>query len=281
MMQAIVQAAADFEEHGFVVMRQWLDAASIACLSREVSRIHARWLAEDEAAFIEQGLVNMHSLTNPRYFDDREQRRRFFELVLPHRLTSLVEGMFGEGIYFHNTQLFFNPHNSAQQPYWHRDLQYSPLDDAAQAAELGRMLSLHIRIPLLPEQGIDVIPGTHKRWDTALETAVRKELDGHVNSEELPGALRIALEPGDVLVFDAQMLHRGHYASNRERMALDVCAGRAHPFTSPYLDGDNLPDDDEIAHIRNNHWYVRAKHLVTACRCSDASTGTELNRAPD
>ncbi|MEN3362906.1 MAG: hypothetical protein V7606_180, partial [Burkholderiales bacterium] len=186
----------------------------------------------------------------------------FFECLAPEKLTEILERMFGSDIYFHNTQLFFNPSDSKKLPYWHRDLQYSPIDDATQAKEQRNMLSLHVRIPLIRETGVELIAGTHRRWDTELETDVRFERNGHRNSEELPGSELIELDPGDVLVFDAQMIHRGSYRLNETRKSLDLCVGKPHPFTSAYLDESVLPDEQEMNRIPNNLWYRRAKAVV-------------------
>lgn len=261
-MSAIDEARQAYEEHGFAVVRKWLDQSAIKGLSGEADRILAQWMAENHARYVTERLVNMHSLTSARYFGDSARRIRFFELVAAERLTALVDGMFGGGIYFHNTQLFFNPHENRRNPYWHRDLQYSPIEDEEQAREQGRMLILHMRIPLLPERGLEVVPGTHRRWDSALEADVRRERNGRGNSDSLPGAVLISVEPGDIVIFDAQMIHRGNYALNRERKALDLCIGRAHPFTLRYLDESVLPAGDEIDRIRNNAWYKRARQLA-------------------
>lgn len=66
----------------------------------------------------------------------------------------------------------------------------------------------------LPETGIELIPGTHARWDTELERNVRLECQGHRQHEDLPGARLLSLQPGDVLIFSANMLHRGNWQRN-------------------------------------------------------------------
>lgn len=251
-----------YREHGFVIIRQVLDAARIAAFGSTVDAIFRQWLNEYRSDYAERGLVNMHSLTHAGYHAGSEARIRFFEHIADSSVTSLVDAMFGDGIYFHNTQLFFNPRDADQPPYWHRDLQFSPIADAEQAAEQGRLLSLHVRIPLVAEKGIAIIPGTHRRWDTSLEAAVRFEREGHRRSDDLPGMRLISLEPGDLLIFDAQMIHRGVYRQNARRMAFDLCIGQPHPFTLPYLDHAVLPTAAELPRIANNAWYRHAFELV-------------------
>jgi len=219
--------------------------------------------SEREAEIYSQMLVNMHSLTNPENFEGSpEERVKFFEIIASARLTELLEDMFGPGIHFHNTQLFFNPSNSACFPYWHRDMQYSSIDDSIQSAELHNMLSLHVRIPLIQEKGVEVVTGSHKRWDTGLEHNVRLELNSHKNNESLPDAVLIDLSPGDILIFNAQMIHRGNYALNPTRKALDLCVGKYHPLTSDLLDERVLPKKDEMDGIANNRWYKLAREIA-------------------
>ena len=147
-------------------------------------------------------------------------------------------------------------------PYWHRDLQYSPIEDEHQAGEQKHLLTLHVRIPLIEEVGIELIPGTHRRWDTELERKVRLGTNGHTQTEDLPGSTLISLKQGDILIFSGQMIHRGHYQRNSSRLALDLCIGKYHPFTVSYLDPQNLPSDEEMTALPNNAWYRKAKALI-------------------
>jgi ectoine hydroxylase-related dioxygenase (phytanoyl-CoA dioxygenase family) len=256
-----------FARQGYVVMKAFFDAAHIEKLSSTVDRIYRQWLEDNRAGYVRDGLVNMHSLTSPRYFErDAAGRIDFFEHLAPVKLTTAMERIFGNELYFHNTQLFFNPFDHKRLPYWHRDLQFSPLDDAAQAREQRSLVSLHVRVPLARETGLELIPGTHQRWDTELESNVRFERNGHKNSEELPGAVVVELDPGGIVVFDAQMLHRGNYHLNKTRKALDICIGKPHPFTEKYLDENILPGEQEMKSISNNLWYTRARNVVPGNR---------------
>jgi hypothetical protein len=252
-----------FDSQGCVLIKGFFGPSHMEHMSAIVDRIHAQWVEENRAEYVEGLLVNMHSLTSPGYFDgDPAGRIDFFERLAAARLTELLDRMFGNEVYFHNTQLFFNPFENKRLPYWHRDLQYSPIDDAAQAREQGNLVSLHVRIPLVKEAGLELIPGTHKRWDTELEKYVRFERNGHRNSEDLPGTVLVELDPGDIVIFDAQMIHRGNYRLNRMRKALDLCVGTPHPFTAKYLDENVLPSEYEMEAIRNNRWYMRARNVA-------------------
>ena len=125
-----------FETQGYVVLNQFVSHSEIENIIGIVNPIYQQWLRENMAAFIEHQLVNMHSLTSPKYFSHNSRKRsRFFDLIASVSLTQLLESMFGQGIYSHNTQLFFNPYQHQRSSYWHRDLQESSVDDEIQAQE--------------------------------------------------------------------------------------------------------------------------------------------------
>ncbi|MFT5482374.1 MAG: ectoine hydroxylase-related dioxygenase (phytanoyl-CoA dioxygenase family) [Halieaceae bacterium] len=250
-----------YEEHGYVVLRAILDESEISSLARYVERIYAIWTKDNAAELTRHDLVNMHSLTDPQYFQSLpSQRVAFFEAIANAKLTQVVDAIFGSGIYFHNTQLFFNPQRNDFLPYWHRDMQYGPNDEQTQIAALEDMVSLHVRLPLQDERGVELIPGTHARWDTKLEKEVRFERNGHKNSEQLPNSKLIELQAGDVLIFSAQMIHRGNYALNPSRLALDLCIGKPHSLTSEFIDERAQPTAAELEKISNRHWYATAKN---------------------
>ena len=252
-----------YNEKGYVILRNFFNNVEIALIGGHVDQIYNKWANENEAEIYNQMLVNMHSLTSPEYFEDSpEQRVKFFEAIASVKLTELLETIFRSGIHFHITQLFFNPSNSSRLPYWHRDMQNSPIDDSIQSAELHSMLSLHVRIPLIKEKGVEVVTGSHKRWDTELEHNVRLEINGHKNSEPLPNTALIDLSPGDILIFSAQMIHRGNYELNPSRKALDLCVGKNHDLTSDFLNECVLPKNEEMANITNNQWYKLAREIT-------------------
>lgn len=252
-----------YETQGYVIVKSFFNTAEITAIKNEVEPVYQTWLQENEKQVREQKLVNMHSLTSPYFFQSKPASRvDFFNAITPKKLTDLLATLVGKGVYFHNTQLFFNPVDKEQCPYWHRDMQYSPIDDAQQSKEQSNMLSLHVRIPLQEETGLAVIKGTHKRWDTEQERNVRFELNGHKNSESLPDSELITLTLGDIVIFGAQMIHRGNYDQNDSRKALDLCIGKYHPLTSQFFDKSVLPTEQEMAQLTNPVWYQEAYKML-------------------
>lgn len=257
--QPLHDARQYYQDNGYVILPQLLDSLHIAQLRQCIAPIYAQWLAQNHHSQGFNQLVNMHSLTQPQYFIQHpEKRLEFFQQLSCTVLVDGLKSLFGEALYFHNTQLFFNPADSQRQNYWHRDLQYSPISDTDQQQLHAELNSLHVRIPLLEETGIELIAHSHQHWDSALEHNVRFAKAGHQPHDDLPHSQLITLIPGDVLVFNAQMIHRGRYDFNTTRLALDICIGTPHPLLEGFRDNTVRPTVDELAQIENKSWFMEA-----------------------
>lgn len=252
-----------FQEHGYLLLPQLLDLARIAALSDILLAIHRQWLAEHAVAYAERGLLNMHGLTMPSFFHEEPARRaQCFNLMAAPKLVEVLQEAIDNQLYFHGTQLFFNPFDREQPTYWHRDIQYMGLSEDDQQRYLSELCNLHVRIPLIPETGFELVPGSHRRWDTEPERQTRLELAGRAKSDALSNGKCFDLQPGDVLIFSAHMLHRGHYRNNPERLSLDILLGKPHALVSSSLDGRQLPTDGELALIEHPLWYQNARKLI-------------------
>lgn len=169
-----------YDEDGIVLQRGLVPSATLQRIVEIGERVHAQWIQEQGEEARRQDLVNSHSLTASRYFATPfgAQRALFFDALAESALYNLVSELFGDRLYFHGTQMFFNPLGGRRRPYWHRDIRYLRFDEAQQRSLLGELCNLHIRFPLRPERNFMLVPGTHVRWDTALERDVRLERSG-------------------------------------------------------------------------------------------------------
>lgn len=252
-----------FEENGYLLLSQCLTTETTSAVKQIVSNVYQQWLANNAVAYANQGLLNMHSLTAPHYFAlHQEQRAVLFDRMATPDLVQITQAAFGDELYFHGTQLFFNPVNREQPTYWHRDIQYMGLSEDDQQRYLSELCNLHVRIPLIPETGFELVPGSHRRWDTEQERQTRLELAGRAKSDALTNGKCFDLQPGDVLIFSAHILHRGHYLNNPERLSLDILLGKPHALVSSSLDERQLPTDEELELVEHPLWYQNARKLI-------------------
>ncbi|WP_286263690.1 phytanoyl-CoA dioxygenase family protein [Thalassotalea atypica] len=225
-----------YQTYGYQVIRQYFTKDELDALRTVILNFHQRWIEENKD-FYHTRAVNSAYLTDTLYLEDK-QRMQLFEFISSSKVISAAQHVFERPFAFMGTQLFFNPHNNQQQNYWHRDPQYH-LNEAEQKAALSGPEVVHIRIPLFDEPGIELVPKSHKNWDTEEELNVRFERNGHKNSEQLSSGKAISLGAGDALLFSANMIHRGLYGG--QRLAFDILFCDVEPHLLEFAKRSILP----------------------------------------
>lgn len=236
----------DYEKDGYFVLKGFFEQAELEDLTIALRDFHGKW-KQSNAEFYASKAVNSAYLTGTKYLGLRN-RQLIFDVIGSHKIMDVVSAVLPQGCAFMNTQLFFNPVNSDQKNYWHRDPQYHLSVEEQQAALSGAEV-LHFRIPLVDEPGIELIPGSHKRWDSEEELEIRLQQNGRKNSESLSSGVTVPLAVGDLLVFSANIIHRGLYG--KHRFAFDILFCDPDPELTRFVDDDCLPGKDILAAIEN------------------------------
>ncbi|KAI0438961.1 phytanoyl-dioxygenase family protein [Xylaria telfairii] len=89
------------------------------------------------------------------------------------------------------------------------------------AKKAKRYWNTQWNLPLYPDDSLIVVPGSHVRVRTP------QERDASPHEPNLPGQLVVTLEPGDIVFYDNNILHRGVYSASKERMSLHGSVGHA------------------------------------------------------
>ncbi|MFD2166348.1 phytanoyl-CoA dioxygenase family protein [Thalassotalea euphylliae] len=233
---------AQYQEQGFVRLANFFSANELNVIKPVVKRFHQSWTAANQS-FYQARAINSAYLTGNKHLTEA-QRNTFFQWLSSKKLSSIVSDILGEKACFLNTQLFFNPVNPEQKNYWHRDPQYH-LSLEEQKLALSGPDVVHIRIPLADEPGIELVPKSHRKWDTQRQLDVRLSQNGATPSDELDEGQTIALNTGDVLVFSGLMIHRGLYG--KQRLALDVLYCDEAPDIVMHCEQDCLPSNAQLA----------------------------------
>lgn len=103
---------------------------------------------------------------------------------------------------------------------WHRDSQLRRPDTDAEQALIRTTEIVHLRVAFATDDRLEIVPGSHARWDTPEELAIRKGADRA--TARMPGAVRIALRAGDGCLFHAWSIHRATYRREPVRRTLDA-----------------------------------------------------------
>jgi ectoine hydroxylase-related dioxygenase (phytanoyl-CoA dioxygenase family) len=246
------QLNSNYEEKGYFVIRDYFKPSEILSLRKVILKFHKLW-KQDNAKFYQEEAFNSSLITGSEYLE-LEDRVKLFNFISSTKIMNIVDSVILNDPAFMNTQLFFNPVNRQQNNFWHRDCQYDH-DVDVQKKVIHETQVLHLRVPLFDELGMELVPGTHKRWDNEEEFNVRQEENGRVSSESLSTGKRIKLAAGDLLVFSADMIHRGLYGL--DRLALDILVFDSAADFVDYVDDDCLPDISMLDKIDDPRLFMK------------------------
>ncbi|ETI23281.1 hypothetical protein G647_05081 [Cladophialophora carrionii CBS 160.54] len=148
---------------------------------------------------------------------------------------------------------------------WHRDdvrPDVTPEEEARQlnlnSREEDRQLQLHAQynIALFEDSSLVVVPGSHRRVRT------RAERDAAPYEPNLPGQVVVALQPGDAVFYDSNILHRGVYR------AIDAARelGRMTLHGSVGLAGHGTERARQVLQHGVGEWVGRAKFSIEGAK---------------
>ena len=240
------QLKTSYNQQGYGVIRGYFSAAEISSLQQVILKFHTLW-KQDNATFYQEEAFNSSLITGSQYLGDND-RVKLFNFISSAKIMAIVDVLIPKKAAFMNTQLFFNPVNRQQKDFWHRDCQYDH-DIEGQKKAIKETQVLHLRVPLFNELGMELVPGTHKRWDNEQEYLVRQEEQGRLSSDPLATGKKIQLAAGDLLVFSADMIHRGLYGL--DRLALDILVFDSTANFADYVDDDCLPSGSMLENIND------------------------------
>ena len=235
-----------YQETGYLLKRNFFREEELRTIEPILRKFNDGWIKRNQEHY-EAGAVNSAYITSKKQ-QTSGARAALFTFIAQDKLLEIAKTLTPAPA-FMNTQLFFNPVNKHQKNYWHRDIQYTPYDTDQQAQMLTTKNILHFRIPFADEPGVELMPGTHSRWDTAQEFETRMSENGRAPHHNLPGSKAIALNRGDLLVFSANMIHRGLYGG--DRFAFDIIFSDADPELLRYVEKECLPDRPMLSGLPN------------------------------
>ncbi|MEW6994942.1 phytanoyl-CoA dioxygenase family protein [Colwelliaceae bacterium MEBiC 14330] len=249
-----------YNEQGYFVLRNYFSDAEILSLRAVILKFHRAWKQDNYQFYLEEAF-NSSLITGSQYLST-EDRVKLFNFISAKKMMAVIDAVIPNLPAFMNTQLFFNPANPGLKHFWHRDCQYD-FDIEAQKQVISETQVVHLRVPLFDELGMELVPGTHKRWDNVEEFNVRQEQNGRESHESLSTGKQIKLAAGDLLVFSADMIHRGLYGL--DRLAFDILVFDSAGNYADYVDDDCLPDKSIIKAIHDARLFINTIQLKAVC----------------
>ncbi len=248
-----------YNNEGYFVIKDYFNTLEISDLREVILKFHGLW-KQDNTIFYQEEAFNSSLITGSQYLDS-DDRIKLFNFISSKKIMDIVKSVISNNPAFMNTQLFFNPVNPQLKDFWHRDCQYDH-DVEIQKKVIHETQVVHLRVPLFDELGMELVPGTHKRWDNDEEFNVRQEIKGRVSNENLSTGKKIPLAAGDLLVFSADMIHRGLYGL--DRLALDILVFDSAGDFADYVDDDCLPDVSMLDKITDPTLFMNTMSLKSS-----------------
>ncbi len=236
----------EYDQQGYFVIQNYFTEAEISALRETILIFHETWKADNET-FFKKEAFNSSLITGSQYLQSQD-RLKLFNFISSRKMMNIISAVITNDPSFMNTQLFFNPQRPQQENFWHRDCQYDHHIEGQKKA-IQETQVVHFRVPLFDEPGMELVPGSHKQWDTQEELDVRLARKRKFSSDDLSTGKKIPLKVGDLLVFSADMIHRGLYGL--DRLAFDTLIFDATGDFVDYVDDDCLPDEVMLEKITN------------------------------
>ena len=220
-----------FRAHGFFVVRAFLDDAERAELRRacDVALVGAR------ARSLETGhsTPRISLLTDgaTSFHDDPRALERIAGFVGSGRVCELLSGLSRPGE--EDMPRLKDAHYYHEQTRrdwdgdWHRDSQFGQPDPEVERAVVATTTAVHFRVALEDDDRLEIVPGSHARWDTPDELRIRRGADR--DTPDMQNAARLALRAGDACVFHAWSIHRATYRRAPLRRTIDALYAFARP----------------------------------------------------
>ncbi|CAF3494193.1 unnamed protein product [Fusarium graminearum] len=223
----------DLDRDGFVVIKSIVDSDKLEAL-RGVSSKATQLARDGQWPFVrtvpkqfppwdasqarEHGIWGVQHLMNP----ELPGHELFTELYFSETILGIVKQLLqcqDEHLVMELFNMLVRPEKDFELR-WHRD---DIPAEASQEEEMERLgkhaYHAQYNFALWEDESLIVVPGSHKRARTSTER------DADPFAKSLPNQLIVKLEPGDIVFYNNNILHRGAYDNSKERMTLHGSVG--------------------------------------------------------
>ncbi len=238
----VATGAEQFRREGYVVLQ-----GVFADRVDELARIGERMIdqfrnadTEDEVPGKKRYGPRVRSIlhmNHPRWHRGRPQDlTAILNAVSDPQVTAMADALLEEPAIFQQANFYMNPEESWEGG-WHRDGQYDIYDILDKEKQIAVMEAdavpareVHMHIALWPSAAFEMVPGSHRRWETDEQYDIRMN---DYFSDAMPGRMPVKLEAGDVGFVHVNSIHRGLYPSDVRRRTIFVTWGIASRPRTP------------------------------------------------
>jgi ectoine hydroxylase-related dioxygenase (phytanoyl-CoA dioxygenase family) len=129
------------------------------------------------------------------------------------KVLEIVEGLLGPGLIVNNASILASNPGVSYKLGWHRDVIQIPEDEIQDHLFSPERFhnSVQINLPLVQEDSLEIVPGSHRRANTSAEDKAFAGTKHYAPVDaEMPGALKVSLRAGQAVFYNNNLIHRGH-----------------------------------------------------------------------
>lgn len=225
-----------FEEQGFVIIPNLIQPESRRALEEACERVITRTRAGD---WPHRRVVGKQF---PPFDDDNPDswgvqhvmhpdldEPAFAEWYTSDPLINACKNLLGcaeDQLQMELFNILINPLSHAFALRWHRD---DVRENATEDEEITALSVWHHGIQwntaLYEDSCLYVVPGSQKVPRTAEQRPHSSTLDAPKNPMDMPGAIRVTLQPGETVFYNNNILHCATYDPHERRATLHACMG--------------------------------------------------------
>ena len=154
-----------------------------------------------------------------------ENRQYYFHLLTkPHtepihhafhhpKVLELVEELLGPDLIVNNASILASNPGVSYKLGWHRDIIQIPEEEIEDRlfSKYRFHNSVQINLPLVQEDSLEIVPGSHNRPNTDAENEVFGGTKHYAPKDAImPGAMKVSLKAGQAVFYNNNLIHRGY-----------------------------------------------------------------------
>lgn len=215
-----------FRQSGFVVLPGFLCASELTALRRSCDAALERARRANQETAHSTPRISLLADTGGEAC--AELRSSVIEFASSRRVCALLHEVALETKAAPRLEQLHYYHEQTKRDWdgdWHRDSQFGRPDPEHERARFETSVAVHVRVAFEDDDWLQIVPGSHARWDTPEELRIRRGSDRA--TALMPNATRIRLRAGDGCLFHAWSIHRASYRRAPVRRTLDALYGVA------------------------------------------------------
>jgi ectoine hydroxylase-related dioxygenase (phytanoyl-CoA dioxygenase family) len=134
------------------------------------------------------------------------------------RILETVEQLIGPDLIVNNASILASNPGVSYNLGWHRDVIQIPepeIEDRLFSKDRFHN-SVQINLPLVQEDALEIVPGSHNRPNTSEENQAFRGTKHYAPLDaEMPGAMRVSLKAGQAVFYNNNLIHRGYCMNSK------------------------------------------------------------------